>query len=111
MPEALGKPQPAIGMLDDAVFIPDVMRGWTLDEADADRAVIQSVDGNCRVSVGSEDIIMTVGAASLTIAADAVTSTVPIHAPDVVTPSVSSYNDHTPSGVTTGLGSTGAPTP
>lgn len=95
----------------DAVFIPDVMRGWTLDEADADRAVLQSIDGNCRVSVGSEDIIMTVGAASLTIAADAVTSTVPIHAPDFVTPSVSSYNDHTHSGVTTGPGSTGAPNP
>lgn len=69
----------------DAVFIPDVMRGWTLAGEDADRAVLQSLDGNTRISIGADDIIMTAGAASLTIAADAVTSTVPIHAPNFIT--------------------------
>ena len=69
----------------DAVFIPDVMRGWTLTGEDADRAVLQSLDGNTRISIGADDIILTAGAASLTIAADAVTSTVPIHAPNFIT--------------------------
>lgn len=69
----------------DAVFIPDVMRGWTLAGEDTDRAVLQSLDGNTRISIGADDIIMTAGAASLTIAADAVTSTVPIHAPNFIT--------------------------
>ena len=87
------------------------MTGWTLSGEDAGRAVLQSLGGNTRISLGAADIILTAGEASLTVAADAVTSTVPIHAPDFVTPDVSSYNDHTHGGVSSGLSNTAGPNP
>lgn len=43
----------------DAFFIPDVMRQWTLAGEDADRAVLQSVDGTVRVAIGNDRIKMT----------------------------------------------------
>lgn len=93
----------------DAVFIPDVMTGWTLSGDDTDRAVLQSTDGNVRVSLGAADMVLTVGEASVTLSETTMTSTVPIHAPDFVTPDVASYNAHIHSGVTTGPGNTGGP--
>lgn len=95
----------------DAVFIPDVMTGWTLNPDDNDRAVLQSLDGNTRISMGASDIVFTVGEASVTLSADKLESTVPIHAPNFVTPSVANYNAHTHSGVVSGPSNTGAPNP
>lgn len=93
----------------DAVFIPDVMTGWTLSGDDAARAVLQSTDGNVRVSLGAADLVLTVGEASVTLSDTTLTSTVPIHAPDFVTPDVASYNAHTHSGVVAGPSNTGGP--
>jgi len=40
----------------DSVFIPDVMRGYTIDEEDAENMVIGTVDGNVKISIGTEKI-------------------------------------------------------
>lgn len=37
----------------DGVFIPDVMRGYTIDEEDASRMVISTTDGKTRVAIGT----------------------------------------------------------
>ena len=38
----------------DALFIPDVMTGYTLSEEDAENAVLQSLDGSVRVSLWAD---------------------------------------------------------
>lgn len=43
----------------DAVFIPDVMRGFEINEEDAENAVLQSVDGTVRVSLSPNKIKLT----------------------------------------------------
>lgn len=40
----------------DAVFVPDVMRGYVIGEADSDRAVWQNTDGTVRISMGANDV-------------------------------------------------------
>lgn len=69
----------------DGVFFPDRLRDFTLDPADADRAVVQSSDGTVRVSVGASDVEITagtsrvvVGASSVTVEADSVAVTAPL---------------------------------
>lgn len=51
----------------DAVFIPDVMKGWVIAGEDADSAVLQTLDGNARVAVGVNRVKLTVGAKSVTL--------------------------------------------
>jgi hypothetical protein len=51
----------------DAVFIPDVMRGWTIAGEDAENAVLQTLDGNARVSVGDSWVKLTFGAHTFTL--------------------------------------------
>lgn len=51
----------------DAVFIPDVMRGFTIAEEDAENAVLQTLDGSVRVSLWPDRVKLTAGALSLTI--------------------------------------------
>lgn len=43
----------------DGVFIPAVLRDWTLDEEDADRVVLQSLDGTVRMAMGNDIIKFT----------------------------------------------------
>ena len=40
----------------DAVFIPDVMKGYTVDAEDLGNAVIQSLDGAVKISIGADKI-------------------------------------------------------
>ena len=40
----------------DAVFIPDVMRGYTIDAEDDEAVVLQSLDGTARVSLSPERV-------------------------------------------------------
>lgn len=68
----------------DGVFIPDVMRGWTLDPEDAESAVLQSLDGSVRVALAADNIRMTVEGATLTLTADGLVSSVPITAPSFI---------------------------
>lgn len=54
----------------DAVFIPDVMRGWTLAGEDAANAVLQTKDGSQRVSIWPDRIKLSSGpVVSMTISA------------------------------------------
>ena len=40
----------------DGLFIPDVMRGYTIDPLDADNAVLQNLDGSIKISFGATQI-------------------------------------------------------
>ena len=40
----------------DAVFIPDVMKGWTLGGDDAQNMVIQNLSGTVKISLGTDSI-------------------------------------------------------
>lgn len=51
----------------DAVFIPEVMRGWVIAGEDAENAVLQTLDGNARVSVGDSWVRLKFGGATLTL--------------------------------------------
>ena len=52
----------------DAVFIPDPMTGFTISGEDAENAVLQSLDGTVKISLGTNEI--TVAAPTVTINAD-----------------------------------------
>lgn len=43
----------------DAVFIPDVMTGYTIAEEDEERAVLSNMSGTVRISIGTADIKIT----------------------------------------------------
>lgn len=43
----------------DAVFYPDVMRGYTIAGEDADNAVLQNLDGSVKISLGADKIKIT----------------------------------------------------
>jgi hypothetical protein len=51
----------------DAVFIPEVMRGWTIAGEDEESAVLQTLDGSARVAVGTGRVKLTVGEKSVTV--------------------------------------------
>lgn len=51
----------------DAVFIPDVMRGWVIAGEDAEAAVLQTLDGSAKVAVGPGRVKMAVGEKSVTV--------------------------------------------
>jgi hypothetical protein len=40
----------------DGVFIPDVMRGYTVESEDAENAVLRSLDGTVKISIGLDKI-------------------------------------------------------
>lgn len=73
----------------DGVFIPDVMRGWTIAGEDAEQAVLQTLDGNVRVSVGDARLRLAFGDNLVTLTADG-----------IVTESGGSSVTVTPAGVT-----------
>ena len=43
----------------DGVFIPDAMKGWTIAGEDTDNAVIQTLDGSVRISIGANGVKIT----------------------------------------------------
>lgn len=43
----------------DSVFIPDQFRKWTLDEADSEAVVLQTLDSLSRISIGPEGVRIT----------------------------------------------------
>jgi len=51
----------------DAVFIPDVMRGMVIASEDAENAVLQTLDGVTRISVGATGISLVSGSNSVKI--------------------------------------------
>ena len=44
---------------EDAIFIPDIMTGYTINSEDADSMVIQNTTGTVRVSINDQRIKMT----------------------------------------------------
>lgn len=61
----------------DGFFIPDVMRQWVLNGEDADRVVVQSLDGLTRIAIGDGIVKITAEAVEV------VAATVDIDAPEV----------------------------
>lgn len=101
----------------DAVFIPDAMRGWTLNGEDAECALLQSLDGSLRISLGNGRIKMTAGSKSVEVSPSIITMTgdVMVNGSLVATGDIAgngiSLSAHTHSGVTVGVGNTGVPNP
>jgi phage baseplate assembly protein gpV len=56
----------------DAVFIPDVMTGLTVPGEDSDAAVLQTLDGSVKVSVGADKVKIASGASSIVVSASGI---------------------------------------
>lgn len=101
----------------DAVFIPDVMHGWTIAGEDAESAVLQTLDGTMRIALWPDKIKLTAGSKTLTLSDSgaalvgnlSVTGT--ITATGQITGAGIALSTHTHSGVSTGPSNTGAPNP
>lgn len=93
----------------DAVFIPDVMRGVTIAAEDAAHAVLQTLDGTVRVALWPDRVKLTAGANSLTIGPSSNDFVGHVNMPDGATINSITFGTHTHGGVQTGGGSTGGP--
>ncbi len=101
----------------DSIFIPDKARQWTLDGADADKLVIQSLDGTAKITIGTDQITLKHGtkieldAPTVHITHDLTAEGTINGKTDVVGGSGSiSLKGHKHTGVTTGGGTSGGPT-
>lgn len=109
----------------DALFIPDVMRGLTVNAEDAENAVLQTKDGTVRVAiwqdrvkitagsryveVGPVNITLSNGAAGLVMTPANTTATGHWAFPDGVSIGGIEFGTHKHGGVQTGGGDTGGP--
>lgn len=98
---------------EDAVFIPDAARLYTLAGEDADNAVLQSLDGTVRVAVAADHVKVT--APTVTFATPTAHFTGDVNVDGTVTATTDvvgggkRLKTHEHSGVTTGGGTTGPP--
>lgn len=101
----------------DAVFFPDIMRSWSLSEEDAERVVLQAIDGSARVAIGQGEVAIT-AATAVTVTAPLVT----INGDVLITGALEAQGGvtgaggivletHKHSGVTTGVMNSGGPVP
>lgn len=109
----------------DGLFIPDVMRQWTLDGEDADRVVLQTEDGATRIALGDGIVRVVTGGDVEVEAAVGVTVTAPlvtINGSVIVNGALEAtggltgadglvFETHKHLGVTAGAGTSGGPTP
>lgn len=107
----------------DAVFIPDVMMGWVIAPEDAENAVLQTLDGTVKVSLGADSLKLAAPGCSITMGAGTITmvgafvqsggtaTMAAVTAASVVTVSGINLDTHRTSGVTTGSGTSGVPVP
>lgn len=93
----------------DGLFFPDVMRQWALAGEDAERAVLQSVDGTVRIAIGNDRVKIT--APLVEIDAPTVTISGDLDVAGHVTGAGIMLDTHTHGGVQPGAGNTGAPNP
>lgn len=124
----------------DAMFYPDVMHGIATVGEDATNAVLQTLDGNCRVAIWPDRVKLSAGALSITIGptlievkgqvkfddpvemvqtlkvdgastlTGAVTASTSIATP-LATIGGIAFTTHKHTGITTGSGTSGGPTP
>jgi len=110
----------------DAVFIPDVMRGLTVDAEDDEHAVLQTLDGSVRVAIwpdrvkitagelyaefGPANITLTNGASGLTISPTGATAQGHFAFPDGVSIGGIEFGTHKHTGVEAGPSTSGGPT-
>ena len=93
---------PRINCFEDGVFIPDVMHAFTVGNAAG--MSIQTLDGANQVTVTASSTILKVGAATLTLTADKLVSSVPFEAPKIKGGGVEmvDHNHTNPEGVNVG---------
>lgn len=89
----------------DAVFIPDVMTGYTIDAEDSSAAVLQTLDGSVKVSVQLDRVVMQAGASRIEVSPGAIL----IDGPTVIINGIP-FESHRHTGVLTGGGTSGGPT-
>ena len=95
----------------DAVFIPDVVRGFTIDSEDAENAVLQNLDGSVKVSLSETSIKLAVGSNNFVLDASGLTINCNVNIVGTLqNNSINIGSTHTHSGVTTGPSNTGVPT-
>lgn len=95
----------------DAVFIPDVMRGVTIAGEDAHNATLQTLDGSVRVSLWPDRVKLTAGALSVTVGPSSIDFAGHVNIPGGATIGGIEFGTHKHSGVTPGGGTSGGPTP
>lgn len=90
---------------EDALFIPDALRGVTVAGENADRVVLQTLDGSVYIALGDDTIKIKNGAASITLT--------PTNVDIVGTLRIngSPYLAHTHNGVQPGAGNSGGVNP
>lgn len=89
----------------DAVFYPDVMKGYTIAGEDAENAVLQNLDGSVKLSLAATKLTLKVGGVSLEVSSSGVAIT-----GGTVTHNGKNIGDtHAHSGVTAGPSNTGVP--
>lgn len=94
----------------DAVFIPDVMTGYTINGEDAENAVLQTMNGAVRVAVWADRVKLTAGGLSLTIGPGAFTfAGADVIMPDAVIGGIR-FSTHGHTNVENGPGTSGGPT-
>lgn len=92
---------------EDAVFIPDAMRGYSIAGADADSCVLQSMDGSVKLTLSTTAIRMQSGSNYVDVSAAGVAIVSP---PGTLTHNGKNIGDtHRHSGVTSGPSNTGVP--
>lgn len=109
---------------EDGVFIPDIMRGWTIDPVDQENVVLQSLDGTVKLSLSTDTVRMEansdyveIGPSGIKSSGDwdhtgKVTITGNIESTGTVKNNGKNIGStHTHSGVTVGISNTGTPNP
>ena len=94
----------------DAVFIPDVMRGLVVNAEDAEHAVLQTLDGSVRVAIWPDRVKLTAGACSLTIGPEKNTFAGYVEMPDGASIATIDFATHKHTNVAPGSGTSGGPT-
>lgn len=92
----------------DGLFIPDVMRQWTLDAEDQERLVIQTTDGATRIAVGVGEVVVT-APTKVRLDTPLVEVTGRVEAEGGVTGAGIVLESHVHGGVQTGSDQTGGP--
>lgn len=89
---------------EDALFIPDAMRGYTIAPEDDSAVSLQTLDGTYKVVVGTNHVTLKAGATTFTLGSGGASYT---GGPFII--NGIPFGTHTHSGVEPGVGNTGVP--